>query len=520
MLIIYAGHTQPDGNCWTIRVDVNSCPNNPVQKEGWNLILNENFNQPNKWEKRWHTGAWNDDGKDCIRLFGYIPENVTFDMYNSDFVDGGIPPSPYQQYIANIWNTNQIPVNYSSPCIYSAGEIKTMSTLDSLFKSYYFYGPAYIEAKVKLFEAYGQGAAMWLWNLQDSDGLGWNHNPQWDNQEIDVFETQSGCTSAYDATYHWTTAPPELNSEMEGHTIILQNHEYTSWTVFSIEWNSNMIQWKVNNTVVHTLWMSSGTGQGCPHQGTPYDPPLSPFCLRFWTGANRVGNSATVNPQALPQRMQIEYVRAYKKAGTKVSPIKFWRNINQICLGENSPSNSDNVISVNYYPDATFQWSSPAFDITPFQFNKSLPQHHNNKYKISCNSNASIGLAPIYLTTTFPWGYIEHDTAWMKILPDTPQTPGLTFISEFQSLNCKYHIDHPISDPSVIAAEWSCWMTSQFDNAIITFINGTPVWAKLDGNFEPNQCIPITYQDFNICGESPYVNAWIYIPDSPYPCYW
>jgi hypothetical protein len=507
----------PQSGCADIKPYVNPCPNNSVQKPGWNLILNENF-QPAGRAKRWNKSKCEDDAG-CGEKFGFNTDNVTYSLYNPNNFDGNQnPPPAYQQYLAQLWNTLN-PTGCPS-CPYSKGELKTMSVKDSSFKSYYFYGPGYIEAKVKLYALRGQGAAMYLWAVQDCDDFGLPpHDFRLDNQEIDVFETLTNSSNQYNVNYHWKTETGD--SVDESHTVILQNHQFTDWTIFGIEWNENMIQWTVNNTVIHTLYMSQTPAPKCPHHGIRYYPPTAPFCLRFNSGANGVGFDEEIDTNSLPQHFSIEYIRAYKKTGVKISPIKIWLNKNTICQTENSPNTSDNIITANYYPDATYEWSSPAFDITPFRITDSItaPHQHYNKLKVSCKSGVTLGFAPIYLKTSLPWGYTENDTVWMNVI-SLPSQPGSIFNPTLQEFNCKFYLNHPIDDPSVTMAQWSCATTNQYGRvAELIYENGVATEANLYGNWEPDQYIEITYQDFNSCA-SPVRIKTIYIPQLPdTPCF-
>ena len=112
-------------------------------------------------------------------------ENVTF-------------PGP-----AWLWNTNVA----IDDCPYSMGEIKTMTVADTsydTFKSYYFYGSGYFEAKVRqLYCSPGQGSAMWLWCVLDSDDTSLVRPDILDDNEIDVFETQPGDSNSFNIAYHW-----------------------------------------------------------------------------------------------------------------------------------------------------------------------------------------------------------------------------------------------------------------------------------------------------------------------------
>jgi len=54
---------------------VPSCPENPVQKNGYFLLLNSQFNNP---ELYWNKSSWGDDKTNCFHGFMRQPANVTY----------------------------------------------------------------------------------------------------------------------------------------------------------------------------------------------------------------------------------------------------------------------------------------------------------------------------------------------------------------------------------------------------------------------------------------------------------
>ncbi len=518
------GENTLTGQCHDINVAVNSCPINPEQKQGWNLIINETFGTGK--ENRWNRSAnWDDNG--CFRDYTSNPSNVTWEQVLPPSSDGGpnIPPPSIQKFNAKIWNTNFAVPN--SGCPYSKGEMKTLSVLDSMFKSYYFNGPGYVEAKLRLTANVGQGASMWLWAVPDPDSYLTCHpaNPLYEKQEIDVFETRSGSREEYDATYHWKTE--DFIDRRESHTIILENHQFTDWTVFAIEWDETKIVWYVNNTIVHQLDMNAFPAPSCNMNGIPYTPPLAPMCLRFGTGSNTVGNYIPAHPSEMPTNIEIEYVRVYQKVGFKASPIKTLTSCtteHQMCISENSPSTSDMVLFVNYYPKALYTWTSNYFDIETFKFlNTSIaPHQYFNKYKIWCKPNSQQGWGSIQVQTSFPDGYIEQDTLWIQLISAPPPKPYDDFFPVQYDGLCRYYVSHFNYDPTILNAKWGSDPSNLTNNAEIIYCNGVPVESHLHKYWLPNQYVTISYQDFNDCGGSEIRTTTIFLPPilEDLPCQW
>ena len=121
--IMYSQESKPV-SC-DIYTDIPACPSNPAEKQGYFILLDQQFQNPSKY---WNVSKPNDD-KGCDFSFMRNQDNVTFTSS------------------ANLLNTNVAVM----ACPYSMGEIKTMTvdTANHAFKSYYFYGTGYVEAKVR-----------------------------------------------------------------------------------------------------------------------------------------------------------------------------------------------------------------------------------------------------------------------------------------------------------------------------------------------------------------------------------
>ncbi|MFH1297774.1 MAG: glycoside hydrolase family 16 protein [Bacteroidota bacterium] len=504
--------------CAEIQAYVNPCPNNPSQKPGYYLLLNEHF-YPSTVNQHWNISINGDDGSECTWSFRKNPDNVTYELYEPLPLNDGLPPQPPQAaiYHAKIWNTN-VPV--PPDCPYSCGEIKTLSVLNDYFKSYYFYGSGYVEAKVKIYAEDGQGAAMWLWCVQDPDEfLTPYHNIFLDSNEIDIFETHDNST-IFDVTYHWKTYP-ENNLVEESHCVDLHNHAFTYWTVFALEWSDNYIKWFVNNTLIHQIDIPGTPAPSCGMPGIEYISPSGPFCLRFGSGPNAVGDHNTpVDPGTLPKYMEIEYIRVYKKEGELASPIKIFDRSPRICITSNSSSNSDKIISANYYPNAVYQWSSPAFEFESFQFPNSNPHRHHNKMKIWVKSGVEPNQTyPIYLTVSFPWGHVEYDTCYITVIGDVPSQPPDLFFAEQSGNGCFFHVLNPILDETTTSCQFFDFITQTWRPGSIEQIASTRYAADY-WQYEPGETYQIRLRERNVCGYSENRNSQLTMPPPPPNCLW
>jgi len=516
-MAIFNGIRSQDNNSMNcnISIDIPPCPTNPIDKPGYYIMLNQTFQNPANY---WNVSKPYDD-KGCDFNFMRNQENVSFPCIKGSGLDpSGNLAEPLIDNLqdtcyAYLRNTN-IPIN---DCLYSMGEIKTMTvdTANHTFKSYYFYGTGYVEAKVRqLYCSPGQGSAMWLWCVLDSDDTSMVRPDILDDNEIDVFETQPNDSNSFNSGYHWRMKEG-LKHVSNYYRIRNSTNSFTDWTVFAVQWSHDRITWYVNNKQVCNMEMTdkpSGCTLGNPDS---FFPPDGPFCLRFNSGPNTVGDHNPVLPETLPAQLEIEYVRVYKPLGEKAAPITFFSGTkNQICISETSFGFSNTILSANYYPDATYSWSSPAFEIEPFDFPGHQPQHHSGKVKIwvqpSVQPNQSY---PIILSTNL-LSHTEQDTAWYFVYASVPPIPSDKFqVSLIEESLCFYEISHPIENPSTASCEFFNEDTQSWEESSIRTINNSRY--AFYGRFEPLTYVPIQLREKNACGYSETRHSSLTVPVPP-----
>ena len=507
-------------NC-DIYIDIPACPANPVDKPGYYILLDQTFQNPGNY---WNVSKQNDD-VGCEFGFMRNQDNVSYPCMKSPGPDptGHFPDLLLAKLqdtcYAYLWNTN-VPVN---GCSYSMGEIKTMTvdTANHTFKSYYFCGPGYFEAKVRhLYCSPGQGSAMWLWCVLDSDDPAIIHPDILDDNEIDVFETQPGDSTSFNSGYHWRMNEG-LQKVENYYKIHSSTYNYTDWNVFAVQWSKDSITWYVNNKQVSKMLMAdkpSGCTSGDPKS---FFPPDGPFCLRFNSGPNTVGDHGQVLPATLPTHLEIEYVRVYKPNGEKAAPVTFFSGTrNQICISENSSGSSNTILSANYYPDATYSWSSPAFEIEPFDLPGHQSQHHSGKVKIWAKPDVQGNqLYPVILSTTL-LSHTEQDTAWYFICDSVPPVPPDNFqASRIEGPLCFYEICHPIGNSSTASCEFFNEDTQSWQEASIRTISNSRF--AFYGRYEPQTYVTIQYREKDACGYSEIRHSGITVPlPPPGTCGW
>ncbi|MEI6682732.1 MAG: T9SS type A sorting domain-containing protein [Bacteroidota bacterium] len=465
-------------------------PNPPV-KPGWNLIFSDEFQPGGLNPAHWNRSRPGDDGGgNCARNFAVNPANIAVDSGSariSNTIDAAVPG-----------------------CAYSCGEIKTMSVLDTAFGSFYFYAPGYLETRVKLFSKTAQGASCWLWAVGTPENPGlpgpWN--------EIDIFELNGVNQNIFTGTYHWTFDTLHVS---QNHAIFLTDSSQlydltTNWTTFGLEWDTTSVKWFVNNTLVKELDMNV-IPPFCIH-APHYSLPVAPFCIRFGTGYNSIGNQGSVaNPADFPQSMLVDYVRVYKKTGQKAAPIIMQDGQYQICATASSQANSDKVIRSRYYPDVTYEWSSPAFDMVKMKSGTLQPPE---KMLIWIKPGITAGNAwPVYLKAGFPGNYTEYDTAYIYIAPDVPAIPPDNFTALQLDSSCYFSIATTLQ-PGIAAGSYSN------DNGS-TWLPGRhqPGAGNCSfGSFKPGQTVNFAFRTENGCGISPVRYSTLTMPAPPHGCKW
>ena len=466
---------------------------NPVEKPGWNLIFSDEFQSDSLNREKWNRSTPGDDQYgNCLRGFAINPENIILENGNAKIINS---------------IDSQLP-----DCPYSFGEIKTMSVKDTNFKSFYFYAPGYLETRVKLYTKTGQGAACWLW------GIGTPENPgtpgPWN--EIDIFELNGVNSNIFNGAYHWTYNGTHVS---QNHSIYLTDSAQvydlaTNWTTFGLEWDTASIKWFVNNQLVKELDLTRIPPFCIP--AAHYNQPLAPFCVRFNSGNNSVGNQSGIpNPADFPQAMLIDYVRVYKKAGHKASPIIIPDSLYQICASATSPETSEKVIRIPYYPDLLSNSSSPAFEMN--KLISPIPQPPDQRL-IWIKPNTISGQSyPIYTETHFPSGYNEYDTANIYISQSIPALPPDNFLTSQVNNECRFTIKTQLL-PGIAGCDFSLdngltWMTA-------TILQEAGVPFCQFGKFKPEQLVNFAFREENGCGVSPVRYSSLTMPLPPAGCKW
>jgi hypothetical protein len=221
------------------------------------------------------------------------------------------------------------------------------------------------------------------------------------------------------------------------------------------------------------------------------------------------------NSADLPQSMLIDYVRVYKKATEKATPILTTDGIAQICIDTLNPAPAEKIVWAPYYPEVIYQWSSPSFEIFPVISTITRPpQRMQIRTKPGIIPNQ---FHPVYLTSTFPGGHEEYDTLMIYLPTAPPPPPQANFISVQIDTLCYFEFRKPLS-PVIIMAEYNNDDSAGWQTAKIR--------QTMEGAFfcfdtvRPETSRTFLWREWNSCGVSPEIQAVITTPPPEAGCKW
>jgi hypothetical protein len=320
----------------------------------------------------------------------------------------------------------------------------------------------------------------------------------------------------FNGTYHWTYNDVHIS---QNHKVYLTESSQpydlsANWTTFGLEWDTAVIRWYVNNVLVKELDLTRIPPFCLESDG--YTRPEVPFCIRFNSGNNTVGNQSTVaDPAGFPQAMLIDYVRIYQKAGHKACPVVIRDGLPQICATATSPADSAKFIHAPYYPGVDYQWTADAFELQDIALPR--PQPPGRKL-VWIKPGVEPGKTyPISVKATFPDGYMESDTANIIIAQGPPAIPAGDFTAFQVGSLCRFAISSPVTQ-DITAADYSLDNGVSWDQADI-FPEGIGQICRF-GEFQPGQQVSFRLREQNSCGYSPEATATLVMPAPPTGCTW
>lgn len=167
------------------------------------------------------------------------------------------------------------------------------------------------EFRAKLPHGKGYWPALWMMPEDEIYG-GWAASG-----EIDIMENRGSNSSVVLGTLHYGGVYPHKTESHGPHFTFPPGDSVTNFHLYALEWTTNAIRWYVDDKLYETQtswWSSSGPAKGARN---PYP---APFDQPFYIIMNlAVGGRFGGNPNestAFPGEMQIDYVRAYRWAGS------------------------------------------------------------------------------------------------------------------------------------------------------------------------------------------------------------
>jgi len=272
------------------------CSNNSEPEEKtWQIIWQDEFEGPQGQSPdstRWTYDTWGNDsgwGNNQLEFNSNRPENVSLDS------EGHLAIVAREESYEGL--------NYTS------ARIKTQGLFEATFGRF--------EARIKL--PWGQGLWPAFWMLgNDIDTVSW---PQCG--EIDIMEYRGQEPSHIEGTLH---GPGYSGGKGIGTTYTLTNARFdTEFHTFAVEWNSDSINWYVDDEHFQTLRSSDVTGDWV------YDHPFF-ILLNLAVGGNWVGppNENTI----FPQTMLVDYVRVYQEVEKTLKQSPYRKSLLQLVKKE------------------------------------------------------------------------------------------------------------------------------------------------------------------------------------------
>ncbi|CAG7581758.1 MAG: Endo-1,3-1,4-beta-glycanase ExsH [uncultured marine phage] len=254
--------------------------NNPLEKKGWELTFNDEFDSGKLNEDKWidlayfglriHPGNITEKGEAPLQY--YTKEALTF---TGDSMKQNILKEPvehhYKDWDGKDWGTWTIP--------YKIGHIDSSKSFEQKF--------GYFEIRSKISADPGGWPAFWLFSQ--------HHHPG----EIDVYEmyTSRRGNKIFESNFHWSTKrekDAERKSDVKGHKII----NNTDYHLYAVDWSEKGFKIYYDNILVRVF--------------------RNPETIAYFQNKMHIIIGNGVEPERKDQSEkfpvhEVDYVRAYKK---------------------------------------------------------------------------------------------------------------------------------------------------------------------------------------------------------------
>lgn len=493
----------PFGGWSTVKIETN-LPPNPIDKPAggnlkgeWKPILIEEF-VPNADyvsgvdEKKWNFGELGDDGP-CNTNGGVVPDSRNMKcVENPDFQGDGL------------LRMDVIAQKHDSCKQFRGGmgtDLMTFSNKED-FKSYWLYPNTYMELRVKQTFGFTVGVGIFLypaWRpylteidlcetlldpIQNSDSKAWAGN-------------YNGVNDEYSNGYIWGESYKDPNfscrnkvqiKDMKGKPVNMDGE----WLIWGLEWHEDVIRYYLNNVLQREIDLQDPSNCKYSHGIMYYKP--QPMAFRFTHG--NVTSDKYQIPDSVTKSLYIDYIRVYQPTDSQV--IKDITIPKTICDWGNG--GGDNI-SVRYYPDVIYAWSSPAFDFEPKDM--SILSHCFCEMQwMRSKPNLAWGKYPVYLKATLPDGRVENHTWQVEFGHEVPVMPTNIRVEPIESSG--YYQLIAEGDSNALSYEWS--------------LDSVEWKGTLKNNWQPfsgGQIVDVWVKSRGSCGFSSTYKQKIFIPNAP-----
>ncbi len=373
-------------------------PDKPLDgklKGEWKLFFAEEFVPNTQYksgvdEQKWNFAEMLDDGY-CKGGFNTPVAEFVHAIYNPENKQDGLLKM-------------DISAENLDTCRSKGSQIMTFSVHED-FKGYWFYPNSYMEIRVKYPADYNIGTGGFLY-------------PAWCPKltEIDLWETIQGAFFSqghiegngngkhdeYKQGYIWGESYDNPNFSCKSKTKVMDKYNRgiemaDRWWIFGLEWYEDKILFYLNNVLVRSLDLNTIADCRMAH-GVKYYPP-QPMALRITLENMR--DFEIILPKDSTKSLYIDYIRVYQPTNQPIIQEKY--------IPKKLIANQGDNISVRYYPDIQYKWSSPAFDFIPKDMNV-LSHCFCEMQWLSPKKDLTDGIYPVHLQAILTNGQTENHT--------------------------------------------------------------------------------------------------------------
>ena len=250
-------------------------PPNPVEKPGWKLVLDDEFDGPALNASLWMTGfPWGRCGDTAFNTDGA----------NMSFADGAVRLTAKQEPVHGFcfnWDASGAFTPFHKDFEYSTGMLYSAQP----FK----YG--YFECRFRAPKSPGFNAAFWLYGPKA--------------EEVDVFEIVAEDKGAAQMTLHWKDRDPLVNTSQWIRHVLPSGPSFDAgFHTFALEWTPEKVAWYLDNWEVPQPFLTRLT------QGRHIPDVEMNVILTLGVGGMGGDPDATT---VFPAHFDVDYVRVYQR---------------------------------------------------------------------------------------------------------------------------------------------------------------------------------------------------------------